>query len=207
MAVPSPPRLSSPWVENQHPPPPRTLFATSVETNRGRLGHLGPLLRPSKRLLAAAAAAGVDHLHDSLLRRLLLGNPVPLQGVVCDEQVFSVQAGRTRKHKRWAAQPSWAVVGDCCRGGARHRGNASEEEDQAGRTEKKPEQPRPSRNNLEPKWLRVEGPRSKSKVCFEVEAPTKNQHCNVSNNSGTISKYLPDDPTLPWVLNVGLGKP
>lgn len=98
------------------------------QTNRGRLGHLGPLLRPSKRLLTAAAAAVVDHLQDSLLRRFPLGHPVRLQCVVCDEQVFSVHAGRARKHKRWAAQPSWAVVGDCCRGRARHRGNAKLEQ-------------------------------------------------------------------------------
>lgn len=63
------------------------------------------------------------------------------------------------------------------------------EEDQAGTSETKPEQQRPSRNNLEPKWLRVEGPSSKLKVCLQVEAPTKNKHGNVSNNSGPSSDF------------------
>ena len=84
------------------------------------------------------------------------------------------ELGRCRRLLRRKSPTSWQRV---------------QEEDQAGTSETKPEQQRPSRNNLEPTWLRVEGPSSKSKVCLQVEAPTKNQHGNVSNNSGPSSDF------------------
>ena len=156
---------------------------------------MGPLLRPSKRLLTAAAAAVVDRLQDSLLRRLPLGHPARwcLQGVVRDEQVLSVQTGRAMKF----GIPCLGG-GSCCRGRARHRGNA------------KLEQLRQSRNSRYRAGTTLsqngygEGSVVKIKSLLRGRGPHQEP---APNNSGTISEYLPDDPTLPWIMNVGLGRP